>query len=43
MKVFEPLSIAVAAGILLAAALVAVGAPAARASALQPSATLRAQ
>jgi ABC-type antimicrobial peptide transport system permease subunit len=43
MKVFEPVSIGVAVGILLAAALVAIGAPAARASALQPSETLREQ
>jgi predicted permease len=41
MKVFEPVSIVLALGILLAAALVAIGAPAARASALQPSETLR--
>jgi predicted permease len=43
MKVFEPASILAALGILVAAALVAVGAPAARASALQPSETLREQ
>lgn len=41
MKVFEPVSVAAALGILLAAALLAVGMPAARASALQPSETLR--
>jgi predicted permease len=41
MKVFEPASILAALGILLMAALVAVGAPAARASAVQPSRTLR--
>jgi predicted permease len=43
MKVFEPLSVMAAIGILLAAAMVAVGYPAARASALQPSETLREQ
>jgi putative ABC transport system permease protein len=43
MKVFEPVSVMAAIGILLAAARVAVGAPAARASALQPSETLREQ
>jgi predicted permease len=43
MKVFEPASIAAALAILVAAALVAVGAPAARASGLQPSETLREQ
>ena len=43
MKVFEPDSIIAAVGILLVAALVAIGAPAARASALQPSETLREQ
>jgi predicted permease len=43
MKVFEPLSVMAAIGILLAAAMVAVGCPAARASALQPSETLREQ
>ena len=43
MKVFEPLSIVAALAILLTAALVAVGAPAARASAIQPSEALREQ
>lgn len=43
MKVFEPESILVALAILLAAALVAIGAPAARAAAIQPSETLREQ
>lgn len=43
MKVFEPASIVAALAILLAAALIAVGAPAARASHLQPSETLREQ
>jgi predicted permease len=43
MKVFEPLSIVAALAILLSAALVAVGAPAARASAIRPSETLREQ
>jgi len=43
MKVFEPLSIVAALAILLTAALIAVGAPAARASAIQPSETLREQ
>ncbi len=43
MKVFEPLSIVAALAILLTAALVAVGVPAARASAIQPSETLREQ
>jgi predicted permease len=43
MKVFEPVSIVAALAILLAAAVVAVGAPAARASAIQPSETLREQ
>lgn len=43
MKVFEPVSIAAALAILLAAALIAVGMPAARASHLQPSETLRDQ
>lgn len=43
MNVFEPLSILAALTILLAAALVAVGAPAARASTIQPSETLREQ
>jgi ABC-type lipoprotein release transport system permease subunit len=37
----EPLSIALALGILLAAAFVAVGIPALRASALEPAETLR--
>jgi ABC-type lipoprotein release transport system permease subunit len=43
MKVFEPASIAAALAILLAASLAAVGAPAARASGIQPSETLREQ
>lgn len=43
MKVFEPASIVAALAILLAAAVIAVGAPAARASAIQPSETLREQ
>jgi predicted permease len=43
MKVLEPASLVTALAILLAAALIAVGAPAARASALQPSETLREQ
>ncbi len=41
LKAFEPVSILFAFGILLAAALVAVGVPALRASALHPSETLR--
>jgi predicted permease len=43
MKVLEPASIAAALAILLAASLAAVGAPAARASGIQPSETLREQ
>jgi predicted permease len=43
MKVFEPVSVMAAVGTLLAAALMAVGAPAASASALQPSEILREQ
>jgi ABC-type antimicrobial peptide transport system permease subunit len=41
MKPLEPVSMALALGILLAAALVAVGIPAVRASALEPAETLR--
>jgi predicted permease len=41
MKPLEPLSMALALGILLASALVAVGIPALRASALEPAETLR--
>lgn len=41
MKPLEPLSVALALGILLAAALVAVGIPALRAAALKPAETLR--
>jgi ABC-type antimicrobial peptide transport system permease subunit len=41
MKPLEPLSIALALGILLSAASVAVGIPALRASALEPAETLR--
>jgi predicted permease len=41
IKPLEPLSVVLALGILLAAALVAVGIPALRASALQPAETLR--
>ena len=41
MKPLEPLSVALALGILLAAAFVAVGIPALRAAALQPAETLR--
>jgi predicted permease len=43
MKVFEPASIIAAIGILFVAALLAVGAPAVRASGLHPSDTLREQ
>jgi ABC-type antimicrobial peptide transport system permease subunit len=43
MKVLEPASLATALAILVVAALVAVAAPAARASTLQPSETLREQ
>jgi ABC-type antimicrobial peptide transport system permease subunit len=41
MKPLEPLSVALALGILFAAALVAIGVPALRASALHPAETLR--
>jgi predicted permease len=41
MKVFDPASVSMALGVLLVAALAAVGMPAARASLLQPSETLR--
>ena len=41
MKPLEPLSLTIALGILIVAALVAVGIPALRASALQPAETLR--
>ena len=41
MKPLEPVSLALALGILLAAALVAVGIPAVRASALEPAEALR--
>ena len=41
MKPLEPLSLALALGILFVAAIVAVGIPALRASALQPAEALR--
>jgi ABC-type antimicrobial peptide transport system permease subunit len=43
MRVFEPMSVIAAVGILLLSALAAVGAPATRASSLQPSEILREQ